>query len=144
MDVAQSLVDERGPPPDDGPQLVKVDAPKGIYRRRHVITPNPNETRLYTAKVYYLTSHRTASAAEHLALAFKRTHRATLVGETTAGGNHFGGVERIGAGLAVFLPVGRTFDPDTGWDWEGVGIAPDVATPAADALDAALTLASAP
>ncbi|MEO5866599.1 MAG: hypothetical protein ABIS14_14830 [Sphingomonas sp.] len=27
-------------------------------------------------------------------------------------------------GLAVFLPVGRTVDPDTGRDWEGDGIRP--------------------
>ena len=143
MDIAQSLVDERGPPMADGPAMVKADAPKGVYRRLHVVTPNPNETRLFQAKVVYLTSKRTASAAEHLALAFKRTHRATLVGETTAGANHFGGFEPIGGGLIVFLPLGRTFDPDTGWDWEGVGVAPDVATPAAEALDVALKLASA-
>nr|QQZ49553.1 hypothetical protein JKL49_21835 [Phenylobacterium glaciei] len=47
------------------------------------MTPDKGETRLQKVPVYYLTSRRSASAAEHLALAFKRTHRATLVGETT-------------------------------------------------------------
>ena len=142
MDVSQSLADRRGPP-GGGPDgsMVETPGPKGIRRQLHVITLNPSEKRLYTAKVFYLTSKRTGSAAEHLALAFKRTHRATLVGETTAGANHFGGFEPIGAGLAFFLPVGRTLDPDTGWDWEGVGVAPDVAIAADNALDKALELA---
>ena len=74
------------------------------------------------------------------ALALKRTHRATLIGERTAGANHFGGIEPIGAGLAAFIPVGRTYDPDTGKDWEGTGIVPDVEVPADAALDRALAL----
>src|SRR5436305_11847446 len=41
-------------------------------------------------------------------------------------------------GYAAFIPVGRTFDPDNNWDWEGVGVAPDVAAPADQALDEAL------
>ncbi|MFX8785959.1 S41 family peptidase, partial [Acinetobacter baumannii] len=92
-----------------------------IVRRQHTVIPHPTEHRLKTAKVFYLTSTKTASAAEHLALAFTRTHRATLVGEHTAGANHFGGDEPVGAGLELWLPVGRTLDPDTGKDWEGAG-----------------------
>jgi C-terminal processing protease CtpA/Prc len=78
-----------------------------------------------------------------LALAFKHTGRATLIGETTAGANHFGGFERIGGGLAVFLPVGRTIDPATGKDWEGTGIVPDVAVAPTLALQEALERAGA-
>jgi hypothetical protein len=48
-----------------------------------------------------------------------------LIGERTAGANHFGGIEPIGAGLAAFIPVGRTYDPDTGKDWESTGVAPE-------------------
>ena len=47
----------------------------------------------------------------------------------------------MGAGYAAFVPVGRTFDPDTGQSWEGTGVAPDVAVPADKALDEALKLA---
>jgi hypothetical protein len=43
--------------------------------------------------------------------------------------------------LEVFLPMGRTFDPATGTDWEGAGVLPDVLTPADKALDVALKLA---
>lgn len=55
-------------------------------------------------------------------------------GGATAGANHLGGPEPIGAGLMLWLPLGRTLDPDTGEDWEGVGVKPDVVVPAAEAL----------
>jgi C-terminal processing protease CtpA/Prc len=32
------------------------------------------------------------------------------------------------------VPVGRTFDPKTGKDWEGSGVLPDLEVPAEDAL----------
>jgi C-terminal processing protease CtpA/Prc len=124
------------------PALVRIAAPAGVLRRQHVVEPDPTEHRLFTAKVFYLTSARTASAAEHLALAFKRTHRAVLIGEPTSGANHFGGREPLGAGLSAFVPVGRSFDPDTGEDWEGRGITPDIAVPSDQALDVALRLAT--
>lgn len=143
MDLAEAVAKERGMPMGASPSLVRVSGPPGIIRREHTVTPHPTENRLKTAKVYYLTSTKTASAAEHLALAFKRTHRAILVGEHTAGANHFGGPEPVGAGLELWLPVGRTLDPDTGKDWEGVGILPDVPVPADQALDTALALARA-
>ena len=46
-------------------------------------------------------------------------------------------VER--GGYAAFIPVGRTYDPDTGQDWEGAGVQPDIAVPPAEALVRALT-----
>lgn len=140
MDLPEATISARGGPPPEASTMRPAAAPPGIYRREHWVTPNA-ETRLRKAKVFYLTSGMTASAAEHLALALKRTHRAVLVGDPTSGANHFGGFEPIGAGLMAFVPVGRTFDPDTGKDWEGGGIQPDVAVPAAQALDKALELA---
>lgn len=127
-------------PMRDGPTLVRVASGPEVVARDHVVTPDPKGAGLQKVPVYYLTSRRTASAAEHLALAFKRTHRATLVGETTRGAGHFGGLEPLGR-FAAFIPVGRTYDPDTGWDWEGKGVTPDVATGADAALDEALKLA---
>jgi C-terminal processing protease CtpA/Prc len=47
----------------------------------------------------------------------------------------------MGSGYAAFVPVGRTFDPDTGQSWEGTGVAPDVPVSADRALDEALKLA---
>lgn len=141
MDVSEAVAKERGLPMGESTTLVRVNAPPGIVRREHTVFPHPTEHRLNGVKVFYLTSTHTGSAAEHLALAFKRTHRATLVGEHTAGANHFGGEEPVGAGLEVWLPVGRTIDPDTGKDWEGTGILPDVEVPADQALETALKLA---
>ena len=118
--------------------LVRRRSPPEVVRQDHVVTPDAAERRLQHVPVYYLVSRRTASAAEHLALAFKRTHRAILIGETTRGAGHYGALETFGDRFAAFIPVGRTYDPATGWDWEGKGVAPDVAVPADAALEEAL------
>jgi C-terminal processing protease CtpA/Prc len=132
----------RGGPLEEGPTLVRNASPATVVSQDHVVIPDTGERRLQAVPVYYLTSRRSASAAEHLALAFKRTHRATLIGETTRGAGHYGGLLDIGR-FAAFVPVGRSYDPDTGWDWEGKGVAPDVAVPADDALAEALKRAQA-
>ncbi|MDP8916551.1 MAG: S41 family peptidase [Pseudomonadota bacterium] len=140
MDTRADVERGRGPT-EDGPTLVRREAPETLVRRDHLVLPEPQEKRLQDAQVYYLTSKRTASAAEHLALAFKRTKRAALVGETTAGAGHYGGVTPLGERFAAFIPVGRSYDPDTNQGWEAVGVAPDVAVSAERALERALQLA---
>ncbi|AKF85853.1 hypothetical protein MFUL124B02_17695 [Myxococcus fulvus 124B02] len=132
----RNLALECGPPEDV--MMREGQGPEGILRREHRVHPNTTESRLFRARVFYLVSKRTASAAEHLALALQRTGRATLVGEPTAGANHFACPQPLGDSLAVVLPVGRTVDPDTGKDWEGVGITPDIQIPADQALDEVL------
>lgn len=129
-------------PLTDGPTLVRQASPPTLVSHDHVVIPDTGETRLQKVPVYYLTSRRSASAAEHLALAFKRTHRATVIGETTRGAGHYGGVIEVGR-FGVFVPVGRSYDPDTNWDWEGKGVTPDVAVHTDQALDEALKLARA-
>jgi C-terminal processing protease CtpA/Prc len=118
-------------------------SPKTVVRADQYVVPDAQHAGLQHVPVYYLTSSHTASAAEHLAFALKRTHRAVLVGETTRGAGHYGGVIPIGKRFAAFIPVGRTYDPDTNLDWEGVGVKPDVDVPADQALDKALQLAKA-
>ena len=86
----------------------------------------------------------TGSAAEHFALALKRTARATLIGSATYGANHFGGDQDIGGDFTAFIPVGRTYNPETGEDWEGKGVAPDIDVPPGEALIEALKLAGVP
>ena len=88
--------------------------------------------------VYVLTSSETISGAEALAYSVQTLHLAKIVGETTAGGANPGGVVPLGAGFAMFLPTGRSENPVTKTNWEGVGVKPDIAVPAADALRAAL------
>jgi hypothetical protein len=142
MDIRQAVEEKHGTPFDaNDPLMRKVSGPATIIRREHVAVPAARQSGLRDAKVYLLTSKRTFSAAEHLSLSLKRTKRATLIGEATGGGAHFGGMAPMGKGYAAFIPVGRTFDPDTGQSWEGTGVAPDVAVPADKALDEALKLA---
>ena len=69
----------------------------------------------------------------------KHTRRGTLVGSATGGANHFGRGEELGGGYRAFIPVGRTYDPVTGRDWEGGGVQPDIAVAPADALVRVLT-----
>ena len=137
MDTRASVDRERGNPVGDA-MLRQVRTAEDVVRREHYVNPHPGEKRLFGAKVYVLTSSMTASAAEHFALSLKRTKRATLIGEATGGAGHYGGVQPVGEHFSVFIPVGRTFDPDTGKGWETVGVAPDVAVPAERALYEAL------
>ena len=138
MDTRLAVEQAGGGPLADGPRLRRIAGPAEVVRREHHVVPHTAERRLQDAKVYLLTAGRTASAAEHFALAMKRTGRATLIGERTAGAGHFGGMLPLNDNFAAFIPVGRTFDPDTNQGWEGQGVAPDVEVPAAEALIEAL------
>ncbi|MBV8687103.1 MAG: S41 family peptidase [Alphaproteobacteria bacterium] len=141
MDTRTSVARAGGDPVGEDARLRLVPTGEDVVRRAHYVEPSRTEKRLFRAKLFVLTSGATASAAEHMTLALKRTHRATIVGEPTAGAGHYGGQVTIGDKFVVFIPVGRTFDPDTGKGWEGDGIAPDVAVPAAEALTEALVRA---
>jgi hypothetical protein len=138
MDTRLAVEQRRGSPVADGPALRRVGGPDGVVRRMHYAIPADAATPLREAQVYVLTSRRTGSAAEHFALSLKRTGRATLIGEPTGGAGHYGGMMDLGAGYSAFIPVGRTFDPDTDQGWEATGVAPNVAVPADQALDEAL------
>lgn len=141
MDTRLAVEQRRGgPPPGDRQFIRDAKGPEGVVRRMHYAVPAA-QPMLGKTKVYLLVSNGTGSAGEHLALALKRTHRATLIGETTRGMGHYGGIEPLGHGYAAFIPVGRSFDPDTGEGWEGVGVKPDIEVPADKALDEALRLA---
>jgi len=88
--------------------------------------------------VYVLTSSRTFSGGEEFAYDVKALELATLVGELTGGGaNPTGGVP-LPNGLQASIPFGRAENPVTKGNWEGHGVDPDVAAPAADALGVAL------
>ncbi|MBX9883787.1 MAG: S41 family peptidase, partial [Novosphingobium sp.] len=89
--------------------------------------------------VYVLTSSNTFSGGEELAYDIKTLKLGTLVGETTGGGANPGQSFPIGHGVMVFIPTGRAESPITGSNWEGQGVRPDLAVPAADALASALS-----
>jgi C-terminal processing protease CtpA/Prc len=88
--------------------------------------------------VYVLVSSTTFSGGEELAYDLKELGRATIVGETTRGGAHPSTVVSLGDHVELRLPVARSVSPITGGNWEGIGVEPDIAAPAAEALDAAL------
>jgi hypothetical protein len=92
--------------------------------------------------VFVLTSRRTHSAAELCAYDLKNTHRATIVGERTAGdANSSTGEIALGYGFSAYIGNGQTRSPITHSNWQGTGVEPDVATTASDALVAAYKLA---
>lgn len=99
--------------------------------------------RLTNIPVYILTSRRTFSAGESFTFGLKVTGRATLVGERTGGGGHFGRLIPLIEGYRMFLSVGRSYDPRTNKGWEAEGIAPDVEVDHDKALERALELARA-
>ena len=128
----------------NNPTIKRVDAGPDIVRTEEWIQPRAAAERWPKTPIYILISHQTISAGEHMAFAFRILKLATIVGETTAGGGHFGGAvpfdERR---FSVFIPWGRAYDPATGKDWEGAGVVPDITVPASDALAKAIALAKA-
>lgn len=102
-----------------------------------VFHPNP---RLQTP-VYILISGRTGSAGEAFPYTLQGAGRAVIVGERSGGAANPGGMVPVGGGFAVFISQGSPRNPNTGRNWEGVGVEPDVAVPWNQALDRAHQLA---
>jgi hypothetical protein len=88
----------------------------------------------YSKKVYVLTSSKTFSGGEELAYDLQALGRGKVYGEVTGGGAHPTGSFRIHERFMAFVPSSRSVNPITKTNWEGVGVKPDVAVPAADAL----------
>ncbi len=88
--------------------------------------------------LYVLTSGYTFSGAEEFTYNLKNMKRATIIGETTGGGAH-PVAEYYYPTLAIEMrvPYGRAINPITGTNWEGVGVAPDIAVPQDKALPTA-------
>ena len=94
-------------------------------------------TERYRKPVYVLTSARTGSAGEECAYDFQTQKRATLVGETTAGVANPVSLFSVGHGIVVWIPTVRSINPVTKTSWEHVGVKPDIAVPAEQALQTA-------
>lgn len=87
--------------------------------------------------IYILTANRTFSAAEEFTYNLKNLKRATIVGETTGGGAHPGGMQRLHENFSAFIPSGRAINPITKTNWEGTGVEPDIKVPKEQALKVA-------
>jgi hypothetical protein len=91
--------------------------------------------------VYVLTSNRTFSGGEEFTYNLKNLKRATIIGDTTGGGAHPGGFERLSDHFGVFIPIGRAISPITKTNWEGTGVEPDIKVTRDQALPTAYLLA---
>lgn len=90
-----------------------------------------------TKAVIVLTSKRTFSAAEDFSYSLKSLKRISVIGETTGGGAHPGGLKRLHRNFAMFVPNSRSLGAVTKANWEGVGVTPDIKVPAEDAFKTA-------
>jgi hypothetical protein len=102
-----------------------------------VFHPNPR----LEVPVYVLISGRTGSAGEAFPYTLQGARRATIVGEASGGAANPGGMVPVGGGFAVFISQGSPRNPNTGRNWEGTGVIPDVAVLWDQALTRAHTLA---
>jgi len=101
---------------------------------RQVFSTSPTPVSYRGKPIYLLTGPGTFSGGEEFSYDMQVLKLATLVGETTGGGANPGGVSPLAAGLSIFVPSGRAENPITKTSWEGVGVIPDMATPAARAF----------
>ncbi len=92
--------------------------------------------------VFVLTSRRTFSAAEEFAYNLQQLGRATIIGETTAGGAHPTQAHAVDDRFIVTVPFARAVNPISGTNWEGVGVEPDMKVEADQAFDVAMKLAA--
>ncbi len=93
------------------------------------------------ADLYILTSARTFSGAEEFTYNMKNLKRATVIGETTGGGAHPTGTRIVQRDFILRVPFARAINPVSKTNWEGTGVAPDIACPAAEAFDKAYAMA---
>lgn len=84
--------------------------------------------------MFLLTSRDTFSGGEDFAYAVQSLGRATVIGEATRGGAHPTERYRLAAHFLAHIPVAQSIGAATGANWEGTGVQPNIAVPAAAAL----------
>jgi len=87
--------------------------------------------------LYILISGRTGSAAESFAYTLQAAHRATIIGEPSAGAANPGGSVDLPGGYSLFVSRLTPINPLTHANWETLGVKPDRGVMPADALDTA-------
>jgi hypothetical protein len=114
---------------------VKDRSPEGGFEMQSVAdVPGPRRP---DVPLYVLTSRRTGSAGEEFSFVLHNLHRATLVGERTAGAGHMVNSFDLPDGFVAGISITRVSDPKTGLEWEGIGVQPDVRVDAERALGVA-------
>ena len=114
--------------------VYRRDSGRTVTRNTLAEVPGPRRT---DVPLYVLIDRGAASAAEDIPFVLRNLGRATLVGERTAGAGRNNGLFSAAHGMAVSVSVSRVTDPASGREWEMVGVQPDIAVPAEQALTAA-------
>ncbi len=94
-----------------------------------------------TKPIWVLTGPRTFSGGEDLAFSLQQQGRAKTVGEATRGGAHPREQYKVDTYLDVTISIARSLHPETGENWEGTGVRPDLPVAAGKAFDTAYELA---
>jgi hypothetical protein len=116
--------------------IVRNPRTETFHTQWYLSSPTPESFR--GKPVYVLTSRSSVSAGEAIAYDMRALGLAVVIGDPTGGGANGGGLVSLGHDLSIFVPIGRSENPTTGTNWEALGVAPDVPTPAAYALQVAL------
>jgi len=113
-----------------------TDSTQHYWTLPYVPGPKP-----VNADLYILTSKRTFSGAEEFTYNMKNQKRATVIGETTGGGAHPTRGMIVQTDYLLRVPFARAINPVSKTNWEGTGVAPDIAVPADQAYDKAYSMA---
>jgi hypothetical protein len=92
---------------------------------------------LFNIPVFILTSRSTFSGAEAFAHYMKHFNKATLVGETTRGGQNPVEIQAVGYGLIMLIPSWKQLSSVSEVGWEGVGVTPHIEVDVNDAIQVA-------
>lgn len=101
--------------------------------------PDPVCSHHANSPVYVLVDRHTASTAELMPFILQARGRARIVGEATYGASHAAEFYELPHGFSLMIPIGATYDPATGADWEGMGVQPDFVVEPDRALETSLT-----
>lgn len=94
----------------------------------------PVELRNSRRPVYVLTSRQSFSGGEGVGFLLQDLKRALVIGESTAGAANAGRGYPVNDTFEVLVSNGQLLTSVSRRNWEGTGVTPDVAVPAAEAL----------
>ena len=113
--------------PDTTLSLLVYDRVRNTTTPRYTLHDVPGPRRP-DVPLFILTDDVTRSAAEDATFVLQNMHRATVVGDTTAGaGRNVAGFP-LGHGVIGAVSFTRVMEPGTRREWERVGVRPDIPT----------------
>lgn len=121
---------------DEGVLLYTFLSQKEPTRLSHTLGYLP-AGRIRGKPVYVLIDGRVRSAGEDVAYQVQQYRLGQLIGSKTVGAANNNDHIPVAPGFRFSLSVGRPVHPISKTNWEGVGVAPDLACPPEQALDRA-------